>query len=63
MTGTPSDRHGEFDRCHRCGTTARITRAVAYGGFLKYDPADGFICCWNGRDCSLRLRRTRRQGP
>jgi hypothetical protein len=27
---------------------------------LKYDPADGFICCWNGRDCALRLRRKRR---
>jgi hypothetical protein len=55
----PPDRDGEWDRCQRCGYPAQITRAVAYGGFLKYQPADGLVVCWNGRECSLRLRRRR----
>lgn len=54
------DRHGEWDRCQRCGYPAQIARAVAYGGFLKYQPHDGLILCWNARECTLRLRRRRR---
>jgi hypothetical protein len=52
------DRHGEWDVCHRCGCTGQISRAVAFGGFLSIQP-NGLIVCWNGRECSLRLRRRR----
>lgn len=56
-----ADRHGEWDKCERCGYPAQITRAVSYGGFLHAQP-DGLVICWNGRECSLRLRRARSRG-
>ena len=50
------DRHGEWATCDRCGYNAQISRSVAYGGFLSVG-RDGLILCWNGRECSLRVRR------
>lgn len=54
------DRHGEWDVCQRCGARAQISRTPAYGGFLVLG-ADGFIQCWDGRECSLRLQRKQRR--
>lgn len=57
------DCHGKWDRCACCGYTAQISRSPAYGGFLcRTKTAVGvLVVCWNGRECSLRLRRLRRQ--
>lgn len=54
------DRHGEWSACQRCGASAQISRSAAYGGFLAYQPRDGLVVCWDGRECALRLRRKRR---
>jgi hypothetical protein len=54
------DRHGQWDRCHRCGYPGQITRAAAYGGFLSQQP-DGSLFCWDGRECALRFKRKQRK--
>ncbi len=57
-----TDRHGEVGACIRCGAIGAISRSVAYGGFLAL-LYDGSLVCWNGRECSLRLRRRRLATP
>lgn len=54
------DRHGEWSSCDRCGYPAQIARAPTYGGFLC--ASGGAVMCWDGRECSLRLKRRSRQG-
>jgi len=53
-----ADRHGEWDRCRRCGYLGQVARAPTHGGFLSQ--RGELITCWDGRECALRYRRKRR---
>jgi hypothetical protein len=55
------DRHGEWDTCIRCGYRSMITRDPRNAHGLLVEMSGGLFC-GDGRECSLRLGRKRRNG-
>lgn len=46
--------------CQRCGTSQPRRSPFVHGGAVEVGP--GYWICSDGRECSLRYKRKRRQG-
>lgn len=53
-----ANHHGERSTCLRCGCPGAIS--AGFGSGALCDTGD-MVTCWDGRECSLRLKRKRRR--